>query len=320
LECRGHFETCHPAHRSAAELEAIVKLSEQPLNIGNGVQCPLCAETLRSVQQYQSHVGRHQEDLALFALPSLEADRGPDGDGQDKLETGSESTAAPTLTELGERPRALEKEVRDEPDVSPSHYPPEIDDDGQAHHSLTYHEEDENAGSTIENQRPASGEENKTLEQDQTRGTSAMGDAAAIDDWFLEGLGSASDVQYGQYPEVSANQRYWPLQESLASSRISADATTSDLPFVCQWEGCTNAYPRQCDLDKHIKNHTKRRRCDICGAGGAETKDLNRHMWAHHTEVARERGLLKEEDRCGMCGYWARKDNLKRHKDYHGHW
>ncbi|KAF4332066.1 zinc finger transcription factor ace1 [Fusarium beomiforme] len=33
--------------------------------------CPLCKEKQPSFKQYQRHVGRHQEDLALFALPRL---------------------------------------------------------------------------------------------------------------------------------------------------------------------------------------------------------------------------------------------------------
>lgn len=50
----------------------------------------------------------------------------------------------------------------------------------------------------------------------------------------------------------------------------------------------------------------------------AEMKDLNRHMWAHHRDEARRRGLPGEVDQCLRCGYWGRKDNLKRHKDTKG--
>jgi hypothetical protein len=71
---------------------------------------------------------------------------------------------------------------------------------------------------------------------------------------------------------------------------------------------------------KHINNHTKRRRCGICDAGGAETKDLNRHMWTNHPDEARMLGVPKDEDRCSMCGYTGRSDNVKRHKDKKGHW
>ncbi|RGP69547.1 transcription factor [Fusarium sporotrichioides] len=38
------------------------------------VSCPLCKQALPSMKDYQRHVGRHQEQLALFALPSLQID------------------------------------------------------------------------------------------------------------------------------------------------------------------------------------------------------------------------------------------------------
>lgn len=52
----------------------MVKLSEQPVDFEQGLQCQLCPLVLHSVQQYQRHVGRHQEQLALFALPSFETE------------------------------------------------------------------------------------------------------------------------------------------------------------------------------------------------------------------------------------------------------
>ncbi|KAF5665566.1 hypothetical protein FCIRC_10493 [Fusarium circinatum] len=62
---------------------AFVYLSQKPIDISQGVPCPICAEMMRSVSQYQRHVGRHQEQLALFALPTVEL--------EDKDQGGSES-------------------------------------------------------------------------------------------------------------------------------------------------------------------------------------------------------------------------------------
>ncbi|KAK8113380.1 hypothetical protein PG984_013906 [Apiospora sp. TS-2023a] len=36
--------------------------------------CPLCGELIRSAHSYQRHIGRHQVDLALFALPNVDYD------------------------------------------------------------------------------------------------------------------------------------------------------------------------------------------------------------------------------------------------------
>ncbi|KAH6845684.1 hypothetical protein B0I37DRAFT_435031 [Chaetomium sp. MPI-CAGE-AT-0009] len=123
---------------------------------------------------------------------------------------------------------------------------------------------------------------------------------------------------YGQYPDYTTSQTHWPPDSGPALAGPSSGPPTAGPPFVCDEEGCTKAFERQCDLDKHINNHTKRRRCDICGRGGAENKDLNRHMWANHPDEARERNVPKEWDQC-YCGYSGRKDNVKRHKDTLGH-
>jgi hypothetical protein len=69
-------------------------------------------------------------------------------------------------------------------------------------------------------------------------------------------------------------------------------------------------------FSKHYHNHEKRRECQICKVGvGAETKDLNRHMWTHHPNEASENDLPRQDERCEECDYKGRKDNLKRHKD-----
>jgi hypothetical protein len=71
---------------------------------------------------------------------------------------------------------------------------------------------------------------------------------------------------------------------------------------------------------KHINNHIKPRECPICHKGGAEMKDLNRHMWTHHPDEAWTLGVPREEAQCEICEYSGRKDNVKRHKDKKGHW
>ncbi|KAF5247123.1 hypothetical protein FAUST_975 [Fusarium austroamericanum] len=52
----------------------MIDLNARPMNEKEGSICPLCQENLSSMKDYQRHVGRHQEQLALFALPSLPTD------------------------------------------------------------------------------------------------------------------------------------------------------------------------------------------------------------------------------------------------------
>jgi uncharacterized C2H2 Zn-finger protein len=66
-----HLHKAHPGSVSEGDIETLTKLAEQPLGIKDGIPCPFCGdeEILSSEKDYQRHVGRHQEQLALFALP-----------------------------------------------------------------------------------------------------------------------------------------------------------------------------------------------------------------------------------------------------------
>lgn len=55
------------------------------------VQCPLCLDKIPSLKDYQRHVGRHQEELALFALPKRTADDEAESDLQDNCEESANS-------------------------------------------------------------------------------------------------------------------------------------------------------------------------------------------------------------------------------------
>lgn len=84
-ECRKHVSK-HAGSVNTNDLDALVYLSQKPMDIKQGIPCPICAEIMRSASQYQRHVGRHQEKLALFALPTVESD--------DKDGLGSESDSS----------------------------------------------------------------------------------------------------------------------------------------------------------------------------------------------------------------------------------
>jgi hypothetical protein len=56
-------------------------------------------------------------------------------------------------------------------------------------------------------------------------------------------------LDYGQYPEHSTDQAYWVPDNNPAQPGPSFDSSAADSPLVCPWEGCTNEYGRQCDLE-----------------------------------------------------------------------
>ncbi|KAI0532832.1 hypothetical protein GGR58DRAFT_488844 [Xylaria digitata] len=97
LDYKNHVLQFHSSIVSPAEVETVVELGAQPLDSQSGRSCPLCFETIGSVRQYQRHVGRHQEQLALFALPNLNPENESNSDQEEtdslqSIETGSDKS------------------------------------------------------------------------------------------------------------------------------------------------------------------------------------------------------------------------------------
>ena len=92
LECRTYISKKHPGFALEADVDTAVKISAQlqAMINGGGLRRPLCDDkelVLRLEKQYQRYVGRHQEQLSLFALPQ----NSPDSDEASDLDDGSES-------------------------------------------------------------------------------------------------------------------------------------------------------------------------------------------------------------------------------------
>ncbi|KAK8064093.1 hypothetical protein PG996_008745 [Apiospora saccharicola] len=74
--CEMHFPswaqlTMHMSQIHAKDITRSLTMS-RPRTSWTEEPCPLCNEIIRSVRDYRRHVGRHQLDLALFALPNAE--------------------------------------------------------------------------------------------------------------------------------------------------------------------------------------------------------------------------------------------------------
>ncbi|KAL2006429.1 hypothetical protein VTN00DRAFT_9097 [Thermoascus crustaceus] len=94
-----HMMRHHHDVGAAAQLDTLASLSERPMALGATVQCPLCLDTIPSLKEFQRHVGRHQEELALFALPKTIVD----DDTESKLQEDPAESAEPITSGLGER-------------------------------------------------------------------------------------------------------------------------------------------------------------------------------------------------------------------------
>ncbi|KAI9898050.1 hypothetical protein N3K66_006410 [Trichothecium roseum] len=92
-KCRQHVEATHAMQIPPGCLDAQIKLHSEDINDESSLACPLCGEEQRSVKLYQRHVGRHQEQLSLFALPSLESEES-DADSSTSSSSSSSSKSS----------------------------------------------------------------------------------------------------------------------------------------------------------------------------------------------------------------------------------
>ncbi|KAI9151388.1 transcription factor Cys6 [Paramyrothecium foliicola] len=69
--CQAHIQTSHGYQVSATKIPSLLDLSSKADGTKARDKCPLCVDfECNSEQQYERHVGRHMESLALFTLPS----------------------------------------------------------------------------------------------------------------------------------------------------------------------------------------------------------------------------------------------------------
>lgn len=123
-----HIRSSHPAMLAGTQLEALLMQSEEAVDTISALACPLCDEwetntmarhtkqesTIKTLhdgdlvdaygtrKQFRRHLGRHMEQLALFALPMTEiddadndsTDAGDDDDPLEELEVASDNHSA----------------------------------------------------------------------------------------------------------------------------------------------------------------------------------------------------------------------------------
>lgn len=87
-----HTEEQHPEMADSERLIAeIVSTRMKALQLS--MNCPLCEERLDSIKAYQQHVGRHQCELSLFALPSWNDDGSAAEDNDSNVQGDSSSSS-----------------------------------------------------------------------------------------------------------------------------------------------------------------------------------------------------------------------------------
>ncbi|ERF69949.1 hypothetical protein EPUS_05493 [Endocarpon pusillum Z07020] len=61
-------------HIAENQLPALAEMCEGPIDVASKTRCPLCLAEVTGIKKLEKHIGRHMEDVALFALPTSSFD------------------------------------------------------------------------------------------------------------------------------------------------------------------------------------------------------------------------------------------------------
>ncbi|KAF5237772.1 hypothetical protein FANTH_10647 [Fusarium anthophilum] len=114
-DMKRHLARMHSETTDLTHLVSLLAMCERPKSENEPADCPLCGENQSSFKQYQRHVGRHQEDLALFALPHLPGGEDEKNDEPDSESEGKESVESEEQDEL-KKARSYVTRLSDESD------------------------------------------------------------------------------------------------------------------------------------------------------------------------------------------------------------
>lgn len=129
---------------------------------------------------------------------------------------------------------------------------------------------------------------------------------------------------YSETPEVDDGGSSSKKKSKAKHSGFSGGGGSKDAENMqrCPFPDCDREFTHTWEYNKHVKQHERPQKCDVCGASKAHRRDLDRHYVVHHPDRALAKGLTVERSNCWVKGCsetFARKDHLKRHlKNKHG--
>ncbi|KAJ8116681.1 hypothetical protein OPT61_g1931 [Boeremia exigua] len=104
MEFQSHVQSRHPDLAAPAVFSALKRTSARSADLSQKAQCKLCNESM-NLRRLRKHLGQHQEQLALFALPAAveesdvdtedmdEKEPQPEHDGEDETDDSREIVA-----------------------------------------------------------------------------------------------------------------------------------------------------------------------------------------------------------------------------------
>ncbi|KAH3913620.1 hypothetical protein HBH56_105500 [Parastagonospora nodorum] len=134
-----HIESKHAELARKARIKDIVRSCERQYSMDQEACCPLCTEKQRSLTQLRRHLGKHHEQLSLFAIPPHMNDN-EEGDESDEADVSSISGGA--ASNLG----SSNDEIIGSEDPFNAANNPDISDDEYMNFEAVVKEKNENNG------------------------------------------------------------------------------------------------------------------------------------------------------------------------------
>ncbi|KAK7453861.1 hypothetical protein Landi51_03801 [Colletotrichum acutatum] len=113
-----HLQTKHRSRVRDEHIDFLVKRNSQPLGENAEVTCELCSETLSSLKNYRHHAGKHQQQLALFALPHVdepEPEQGQANQASNKKQDSDSDSEAEANSDNGAKPDPKDRRPVNDP-------------------------------------------------------------------------------------------------------------------------------------------------------------------------------------------------------------
>ncbi|MCJ1381880.1 hypothetical protein MMC17_004992 [Xylographa soralifera] len=89
-----HIKKPSPGLYSDAQLSTLVEMWVSPMEVHAESLCPLCGQGATGTKQTQRHLGRHFEEIALFALPNNSTESEDDEDDQGSIDVSDRMSLA----------------------------------------------------------------------------------------------------------------------------------------------------------------------------------------------------------------------------------
>ncbi|KAK4182850.1 hypothetical protein QBC35DRAFT_478707 [Podospora australis] len=315
-EMRRHLVDCHSNSVRLEQVDDMVDRNEKSKPLTSASKCPLCHQQLNSAKEYARHVGGHQRDLALFALPRIEGEDDMDeplsditNNEDDVSSLGQESFIddthqlptnehmAPAVNDAHSRPIALTSGI-----------PPSLPPDSASSSDVELQGEYSGPPLPPYPTYPTFEKQVKCLcGHDQNKGTGTLLHCKICDTWQHLACYYPYNADQVTHPDflhrcadcqsIPSDGLHPKLATTINARRISLTpfsrlAVSEPGPFFCSFQDCRQSFRLEDDFHDHLKSHgnlfQKGRWCRIgvCRSSppGGKWFRKKRQLWDHMVE------------------------------------